>query len=340
MTVRLRGAGPRTLSMQRDEEGHRIYKIKHLVEAGPGDGPLAVLFCPGLPVPGNYWAVSDDIDIWAWCHLDADVKIHQEKEGDPAKIWAVEQTFSTKPVKNNGAKCAEQQFDDPLLEPQKVSGSFVKFTEEATLDRWGFPITNSAHERYHGNNVEFDASRPNVKIQQNVANLQLDLLASMIDTLNDATLWGLPSRCVKLSQVSWERKYHGLCYKYYTRTLEFDINYNTFDKLLVDEGSMCLRGKWITDRAHQSYGQYLLDEDIRNSSVAYLNPRNFIKFKDWNGEKARTLLTGSGRPYDPGIMASGTGAGTGTGNDIAIGSVYVQKYNASNLLLLGIPTSF
>jgi hypothetical protein len=58
-------------------------------------------------------------------------------------------------------------------------------------------------------------------------------------------MWGLSKRCVKLSNLTWERKMYGTCTFYYTRSFEFDIRFESFDPELVDSGFKCLRGKWI-----------------------------------------------------------------------------------------------
>lgn len=324
-------------SMQRDEDGHRTYKVRHLVVTDAlTDGPAVALTTPGLPVPGSIWIVGTDIDVWAYCRQEATVAMAQAKDGEPGYHWVVEQTFSTKP----GKRCYENQFEDPLLEPQKISGGFTRYTEEGQFDKDGLPIVNSAWERLRGPQNEWDNSRPQVVIQQNVALLQLDLLVSMRDTLNDSELWGVPARCIKLSDIRWERQLYGTCYVYYTRTFTFDVNYSTWDRLILDEGTKALRGKWITDPASAFFKQWVIDDDLINDDRAHETPANFIKFKDFHGENARVILNGRGRPWDPGHVPTGTSVGTGTGDDTTAGQILVQKYAESNFLLLGIPTVF
>lgn len=332
MTTRYHGR--QYWNMKRDSEGHREYKLGSIVEASFTDGPFNVLNTAGLPVPGSIWVIDGDSDPWAWCRLEADVKPLQQKKGEKYKWWLVEHTFSSKPLK----RCGEQQIDNPLLEPMKISGSFLKYTEEASTDYRGLPITYSSHERVRGSAVEFDNNRPQVMIEQNVANLELDLLSLLVNSVNDDALWGLPARCVKLSTVSWERKYHGFCYKYYTRKFEFDIRYETFDRYTLDESNMAIRGAWQKDRNSVQYGQYVPARNEYGEDLDPDNPRNFVRYKDWNGENARVLLNGRGRPYDPGVVGTGTSPGTGTGDDTSIGVIPIRKYTARNLLLLNIPT--
>lgn len=236
-------SGQRSWSGSRDEDGHREYKVKHLVLADYTDGPANVLATPGLPLPGSQWFIDGDSDLWAFCLPTASATIHQEKEGDKNRYWIVEQTFSTK-LKN---RCVEDQIENPLLEPPKISGSFVKYKEEILKDRFGAYITNSAHEQLRGPQVEFDRNTMTVRIEQNVASIYqaMVLPARMMDTLNGFELWGIRYACIKLSNSSWERKYHGQCYIYYTRVLEFEIDlYRSFEREILDEGTKVLHGEW------------------------------------------------------------------------------------------------
>lgn len=329
--------GPIDWNMSRDEQGHRTYRVAHLVRGEYGDGPAAALLTPGLPVPGNVWAIGTDTDLWAWCRQDATVSRWSPKGGEKGRFWKVEQTFSTKPNK----KCSEYQFEDPLTEPQRVSGSFIKFTEEATTDFNGNPIKNSAWEPIRGPNNEWDGGRPQVTIEQNVLNLELPLLCSLIHTLNEDVMWGLPARCVKLSEASWEKKYRGFCYVYYTRRFTFDIRFDTFDRNVLDEGTKALRGKWDMRRDSPTFSQYVLDADLLerygDDEVEMAgNPANFIRYKDPRGENGKTILNGAGRPFDPGTITTGE-SGTGTGADTEVGYNFIQKYDEANLFLLGVP---
>lgn len=325
----------RTWSGSRSTEGYRTYQIKWLIKADFDDGPHTVLNTPGLPVSGSVWNFGNDFDAFATCLKDADIRVHQEKEGDKNRWWTIQQTFSSKPL----GKCTEAEIEDPLLEPQKVSGNFVKAKEEASFDRFGLPILNSAHERMHGPSVEFDANKPQIVIEQNVADLQIELFAPMIDTLNAFPLWGLPARTIKLSDAPWEKRYWGTCSEYYSRRFTFDVNAkidpNTlavvsgFDRDVLDEGTKVLRGKWDTDKNSPNYRLYIPATDLLTGGAT--NPANFIKFQDINGNFARVILNGAGRPYNP---------LPGTADDDEPGKIHVEKFRESNFLLLGIPTTF
>lgn len=330
MTCRLRD-GHTKWSMSRDGEGHRTYKLELLVVSdNKDDGPATVLQTPGLPLPGSFWAVGTDVDPWATCKLDCNVS--PVRPQPPNFHWKLDFTFSTKP---DGKQCKDQQIEDPLLQPMRVTGSFVKYQEEKTEDRDGAPILTSSHEPIRGKQVEFDANRPQVVVEQNVPLLQLELFSPMVDTLNATTLWGFPPRCVKLSDAPWEKKFYGQCYVYYTRKFTFDIDARTnaelgiivsgFDRDLLDEGNKVLHGHW--DKAT---GRWVLD-DIAGAPPDPDNPQHFDRFKDRRGENSRVILDGHGLPAEVDI-----GTGTGSARSPA-GSVRVEYYQESDFLALGIP---
>ena len=315
--------GQRSWSCTRDDEGHRDYRISYLVKCESTDGPNTALNCPGLPVPGSPWIVDDDIDLDAWFRQGATVTPILEKE--PNKYFEVELTASTKPPDSSsgpggdekGANCADSQQQHPLLQPAKISGGFAKTTEEATVDMYGIAIVNSAHEIMRGPQVEFDKNRPTIRIEQNVPFLDLNLIASMIDTVNDAPLWALPSRSVKLSNFSWERKFYGSCGLYYTRSFEFEIRaiiengllLGDWDRELLDEGTKCLNGHWDNqtgdwhldpippDGLNPAEDGTIIDTNPPNPNQA--DPSHFIRYKDRHGENARVVLDGKGAPYRP-----------------------------------------
>lgn len=315
--------GVRAWGGERDDEGHRTWTIVHLVgTTSKNDGPSTVMVTSGLPQVGDDWQFGNDNDTWAFCLPYMKITPQTPiEEGEWVKVWRVEQKFTTKPT----WRCQTATIEDPLSEPQKISGSFVKYTKEATRNRYGVPIRSSSHEPFHGQQVEFDHNRPTVRIEQNVATLGLSTFATMIDKVNDSTLWGLPARCVKLSNVSWERKVYGTCSYYYTRTFEFDIDYNTFDRFIIDEGNKVLNGKWNTTTKEWEL------ININGSPPDPNNPRHFIKAVDFNNQPIRLPLNGAGLPVDP----SSTGTGTG-------GTLYqmeIEYYGEENFLTLSIPSS-
>jgi hypothetical protein len=324
------GDGRRSWSLSRDDTGYRTYKIKFLVHSkidGVFPGPAEVSNTPGLPVIGSTWLYGGDIDVWVWCHAKADVKPLWNDE--PCDWWECEYEFSNKPVSND--RCQDNPIQDPLLEPQHVSGSFVKYVKEAAYDRFGTPLTTSAREQLRGPQVEFDYNRPQIVIEQNVGVLNLPLCASMVDTVNASAIWGVSPRCVKLSDFTWERKVYGSCYYYYTRRFTFDIDFNTFDRDLLDQGTICLRGAWATRADDPLFGDWVLDSQVPKRVGSTTKPSALIRFTDWHGNPSSVILNGHGLPWNPDPA--------GTGDDTA-GSIHVEHYDESDFTLLSIPLVF
>lgn len=321
--------GQLTWPMEVDEEGYRVYKVKYYVLAGFLDGPFIVSQTPGLHLPGAIWLVDNDVDQWAKRTFETKYKPVVEKEKN--RLWEVEETFTNRPQK----RCLPSQINptgDPLLEPQKLSGGFTKFTEEATKDRFFNFIKNSSHEQIRGPAVEFDANREFVRIEQNVPLLQLDLLASMIDTLNDRQLWGFTRRTIKLSAISWEQLCPAPGQTYYRRVFEFELLPfpRSWDRDIADEGTKALHGHW-GNGGNEGYN-WVVDRigDPATGTVPNKNnPAHFIRVTDRNGNPMRVALDGNGKPVS---LASGTGSG-----QTQQGNIHVEKYGESNFLLLGIP---
>ena len=296
--------GARSWSMVRDAEGYRTYIVRHRVHVNVTDGPYNALYnTPGLPSPGSMWDIDDDQDEWAYCTQEARVD-PVAPEGEPNEFFDIEQVFSTKPA----VLCPDDEggFDDPLLRADIITGGFNKYTIEARIDSHGDPIVNSAWEQMRGPQVEFDENRPKIRIRQNVADLEFDVLCQHIDTVNDAPMWGFEARCVKFSGCSWEKHYHVDCTVYYTRELEFDIKYDSFDRDLIDEGTKVLPGHWdpIT-------GAYVLDlAAVVQLTTTQTAGSNILTTAD----SVAQLRTG--------MKVEGTGIPTGTTvTVIAVGSI-------------------
>lgn len=294
---------PVRVSLTRDEEGHRTYKVVYNVESLVTDGPLAVINASGLPATGASWLDgtahnwgSSDNDTWARCWPTC--RVIPKIQGKPNNLWEVEKTFTTKPL----SRCQDDSVEDPLLEPADISGSFTKFTRETQFQAdTGEPVQSSSHERLTGPETERDYNRPILNISINTSTLPLSLITNAIDTVNDASIYGLSPRMMKLDNAPWERKLYGTCTYYYRIQYQFSVDFDTFDKTVLDEGNLVLM-----------------------SGGDYLNPLHFEQAEDDAGNNIRVILDGSGQRW------------TGSGSP---GTVEIKKYTESNFLLLGIPST-
>ena len=343
------GTGPVSWRADRDDDGFRTYKVIYRVQATVDESPVRVMFASGLPSLGSGFAVPGylGIDAWCWCRPEMSVTIDQEKQGDPAVYYLVECTFGNRWTTGQANRCNITPIGDPCLEPVKVNGSFGRAQWEARYDKDGNRVVTSANEPIVGALATFDYARPIVRIEQNVASLGLSTFSSMVNSVNIAPLWGLPARCIKLTNVSWERKYYGLCSVFYTRVFDFECDYYNhdmsgniigWDHEIFDSGSICLRGEWQTE-VGENYGKYKLLSSITATSPATINnipQSDLMAYKDMNHEHARVFLDGEGRPANVGLLSS-SGESIGTSGPPA--SARLKFYRESNFLLLGIPTT-
>ncbi len=301
--------GQTTWSMTRDRQtGHRTYNIQHIVIANTVDGPAAVMLTPGLPLTGSIWSFDNDIDSWAFCTPFMRIA-PRVTDGDPNDTWTVDQTFSTKPWDRE----QDTPVEDPLLEPQRIKGSAVRYTtnpEMPLTDKDGKLIQSISFEPFRG--LEFDANRHQVQISQNKAVLDLGDITQMVDTVNDNVLWGLPARAIKLSELSWERKYSG-DFVYYVRNFGFDIAQNP-------EGNNLPAGVLTPP---------LWDRDIREEGTRVLRAGgNVLNRNDW------VVHTDEFEHIDGTVLLDAAGAVT----DAAGAQIKrVQFYPESDFLALGIP---
>lgn len=282
----------------RDEDGHRTYTLDiHVKTDSIFDGPQVAMACPGLFQPGDVYSQDNDLDSWAFCTPELTCRVHKdENEGEPTLDWIVTQTFTTKPRR----RCQDTQIENPLLEPYTISGDFIHQQKEQTQDRFGNPLNYTNHEQIRGAEVEDKYSYPTVTIGMNLAVIPFSTYVLLINKVNDATLWGMPRRCIRLADVKWERLLYGVCFYYYKTTYTFEANIDGFDPVIQNVGTTVLK---------------------EGGNPA--NPKDFIVYKDDLDENGVALLDEDGKAI----------------TDIA-DAVYLTPEIAKegNLLLLGIPT--
>ena len=340
--------GQRSWSLQRDGEGYREYRLVLRVESSTFDGPRTVLKnTTGLPKVGQPWRFDNDYDPWVWCRPEVSIR-PVYSEGEPNSLWNLEYTFSNKPLQLD--RCQTYEINDPFLEPARISGSFVKKSEEITTDANGDAIRNSAHEIIRGPQVEFEFNHPSIKIVQNVPRLDLNILADFIDTVNRFPLWGVPPGGVRLAGIHFEKKYYGFCIPYYSRTLDFEIKWEYsknitafeqwffgrsagqflgWDREIMDEGTKALNGRWDNLRAW-------VIEPINGMPPDRRNPSHFKKILDSHGQPIRVLLDGKGVPVTAApIELSGVISGTGCSVNITAIKTVVPNVGKIKTVSLG-----
>lgn len=306
---------------------HRDYWVKLLVETtSDTDGPQLIRTTAGLPAIGSAWTWGDDNDQYALCYptMECETVVKNEKN----LWWILKYNYSTRPW----IACAEASITTPLSQPDVISGSFVNYQERTCRrrEREGLPGTGT----WYGDTghlilsssmepvfVSKEKSNPTVTITQTVLDLELELISQMMLSLNDSTLWGLPKRTIQLRNVPWKRLVWGLCTYYFQRTLEFAVDYKTWDITdLTDYGTKVLNKELPGYSAR-------VNEQGDLGSIDRTNPRNFVRAIDSAGNIIeRVPLDGHGEectdPYS---------------HDHFIDKV--ELYEESNFLILGVPTS-
>jgi hypothetical protein len=287
-----------------ESDFHRNYDIDFLVETDDvNDGPNSIGSTVGLPTIASPWIFGNDNDIYAFCHPDQTVrKIDGEEKGNPTRHYIVSHKFSTRPIgEEGGGGGGGGGIDDILNVPYSISGSYVKYLEEQRKDRWGFPVLTSSLEPIGGPLTQIPKGHPTVNIVFNVGVSPVAILDSLINKVNDTAMWGLGTRTVLFSSVSWERQVSGFLY-YYNLNLGFEIKPEGWDPSILDEGTRTLMNGGNAD-----------------------NPLHFEPAKNSRGERVdKVMLDGSGLAL------------TDATNPVFITPEYIDE---DNLFLLGIPAT-
>lgn len=297
MSATVLGVGPINKAGSGTDEGHREYLYTYRIKTtSVYDGPQVVLNATGLPSIGTYLNIGNDVDAWAF--RTPYFAIRALTPGEGGYYWEVDHKYSTYP--NN--RCNSASFEDPMDEPDRVSGSFVNDRKEAWFDKDGRALLNSAKQVIRGDVVERDFHKATVKIEKNILSLPLSDYTELMNKVNDSTMWGLPPRCIKLSGVSFDKRYYGTCNSYYVVSYDFSIDFNTFDRTALDFGTTA-----------------------RVPGGDPGNPQHSAQVKDLTDSHPGGVILKS-----DGTMWDGTGS---------VSVINIALYEEADLFVLGLPTS-
>lgn len=336
-----------------DKDGNREYTLVFRINVdSTTEGPLAAAFCSQLPGVGDGYSFKAERDVYAWRTLEWDAKPVTAKEGDSADTYDVQIKFSTK----QPDFCPQDgmvldpvtgfTYKDPLRIPMEIDIDTIQDKEEATEDRFGDAILNRAWEQIRGPLVEFDRSKLQVRIKQNWHILDLDYITSIMDAVNETTMWGFPPRTVKLSKFGAKKKFIGTgsstvtgtgtgtteevvtCDCYFERTFVFDIDTEGFDRDVASEGTKVIIGHWDLPTNPGTWVIGTLAPVVFTPNVN--NPKHFQRATDALGKPIRILHRADGGP---------AGDASGTGDDTY--NIHIEVYEEDNFLhpRLGLPTS-
>ena len=141
---------------------------------------------------------------------------------------------------------------------------------------------------------------PWVEVESNYASINLSLVAGLLDSTNDAQLWGLDANTIAFTDFTWEERIYGSCFKYYPNTMRFEINLDGWLLKKVDEGTKVL-----------------------NPGGDKTNPKDFMALTDKLGAPVKAWLDGNGQQL--------------AGANVEPVELEFQIPPKKNLLLLGIP---
>lgn len=324
----------------RNEDGHRDYFVKWLVEAdSTAAGPQTISFAPGLPQIGAQWAFGLDNDAWAFCSPAWTIAPFTNTQ-ERSDLWVVTQPFTTRPL----FRCQTQQIENPLLEPPRLSGSYVREVRRARVDRHGEIPRSISSEPVTGQDMDVPESRPTVHVEITQLNHNLDVITSMTNTLNDAPLWGLSPRKVFFSDVSWRRFMYGTCTFYFVMGLDFEINFRTFDRTIGDVSRLRLAKHIFLAAKNAGLTPDDIDPTTIVGSIAWSN----TKEPRWEGPPVK--IKDNPRNYEEAQDEKGGQLGYVHLDDWGMqmypgsprppGKIKLELLPESNFLLLGIPVAF
>jgi hypothetical protein len=81
-------------------------------------------------------------------------------------------------------------------------------------------------------------NHPSLVIAGNVSWVDLDVMADVVNSVNNDTWWGQEPRVIKCTDFSWEMVMYGTCQYYFKIITAFELNKDTWDLKPLDEGDM------------------------------------------------------------------------------------------------------
>lgn len=337
-------------SVNRTDDGHREYTADFLVDLESYSlGPAAVLQVPGLPLPGSFWAVGGDIDVYAKWRWGSSVRKYGADTGEPTNLYVISMKASTKAERkdnggNSGGSGGGGQ-GNPLDVKPSISGSSVKYQEEDPTDDQGRDVKTRVGELVRGPAVEYDKSRFNVSVELKMPFIAGGPTLAILDCLNDAPLWGFPARSIKFSSFGFDRLYYNDAYVYYSVKYEFEVRtrinagenliltvptgelVGDWDRYIREEGTMVWMGKWVTTGTTQEY---------RRSKILGVDIPLAIRLVDTHGQPIRSLLK-DGLPFVPDPLDATYKPDVITTDRVNYPFGPVRHYKEANLLTLNIP---
>ncbi len=244
------------------EDFHREYDLTYrVITDSESDGPDTVLASGSLPTYGQPYAYGSESNPFASCRFVGNARRDQGEK--TRKAWLVDAKFSTR----GSNRDPNDQPGKPLDWAWKVSGSFGTGQKYSNKDRTGRALANSANEPFE-DVPPIDDQILLLTLEKNLPTLSLSQWADSRGKVNDATLWGLPARRVKLMQWSWTPQWTGAGQAYVACKWEVAINFDGYYYEPRDEGYREITG--VDAEGLTTYAPILINGELP-SKPEYLN---------------------------------------------------------------------
>jgi len=162
----------------------RRYSLVYTIRTDdPGDGPMIVGDCPGLPRRGAYYQFGNERDVGAILKTRTPTQLNNQKQW-----WQVADSYDSQQDDED----PEDPQENPLLRPPKRRISFEREDKYVPRDKDDKPYVNSAGEPYARETVMTPNSLMVLTITRNEAALPIAVGEEWQDAVNENAFYGRP----------------------------------------------------------------------------------------------------------------------------------------------------
>ena len=220
-------------SMQRHQvtkEGRRVYIVRYLaITDQPGvEGPVACRQAYDAYVPlGSGFTYYSDTDAGATRTRAFDViPWRQGGQGEAARFW-VDATFDT----GDATNCSTESFEGaPWTHPWRRAKVNTRITRDKLKDKDGNPLTKTNGNRYDPP-LQVEYIESHLELTGNIQGSALDVNTWALyeqdgGALNNAIIGSFGAQTLRVSELTWNEAFYGVCERYYECRATFMINPN------------------------------------------------------------------------------------------------------------------
>ena len=191
------------------------------------DGPVIVTTAAGIPTPNSLYVFGSESDGLAYAKSANAALLDSKKR----TLWLVTVEYTTA----EESSCSDISNDDPMAEPAVITVSGSDFQAIAIKDKDGNAVKNSAGDAFDPPVMKND-SHLTLRIEKNVATLDLNFLSDYANAVNTDTFFGLTARKWLARPANAQQVYRGDCDPYWKISMEFLSNFDQWDFSVLDQG--------------------------------------------------------------------------------------------------------